>query len=227
MASKFASKIKAYDEIFGHIPLDAEERMLYLLSKLKFREKELPVIEKFYKKLKSMKTTSYSFILYLVPEPTPRPRTSSRTHTFYVKGAKENHNLFKEIMNTIGDVPIITTPTQIEIVSYLPTPKSMNRLETFFAEIGLIKPVSIPDWDNLAKAYCDMIQKNLIINDSLIWSGSSIKRYSIKPRIEMTLTFDKAYDCKFNRDRIEKSVFYQAEDRSKFDTSLRTILHLK
>ena len=105
-------------------------------------------------------------------------------------------------------------------------PSAMNRYERFFAELGYIKPLSVPDWDNLAKTYTDMVQKGLILNDSLIWKGESIKFYSVKPRIDLSITYTKSYDCTYNRKHVEKSQFYLAEDKERFDSSLRTVLSL-
>lgn len=226
MAS-FKQKTELYKKTYGKVPEDYDDRMLLLLEHLRFREKELPFIKEMHKKLLNMKTEKLRFVLYLIPEPTPRPRTTFNTRTFYVKGAKDNNDLFAEIMGAIEDMYLITTATKITVENYLPTPSGMNRFERFFSELGLVKALTTPDWDNLAKAYCDMIQKNLIINDSLIWSGTSIKKYSIKPRIDLTIEFDKNYDCTFNRKKVELSKYYLQENRSRFNESLKTILKLQ
>lgn len=215
-----------YDEKYSGIPSEEEERIKYLFNLLNFRKKDLKIINKFYSALNEITTSSYKFILYLIPEASPRPRYSFRFHKFYVKNARKNNELFSEIVNTVGNLPMITTATKINIDSYLPTPKTMNKFEKYFAEIGLIKPVSIPDWDNLAKTYSDMIQKNIIINDMIIWSGISTKHYSIKPRIEITVTYDNSYDCNYNRKKIEKSKSYLDLYKDKFNTELNTVLDL-
>ena len=72
--------------------------------------------------------------------------------------------------------------------------------------MGFIYPVSKPDWDNLAKAYCDMIEGTLIYNDSLVIDGRSRKRYSIKPRIEITLSYMEDFDSQFNKNKIKGKV---------------------
>lgn len=220
-------KIEEYEKIYGDVPSDERERLHYLLQQLKFRVSELPFIDDMYKKLQKMKKETYRFILYLIPEPSPRPRTSGRTHKFYVKGAKDNNTLFYEILQLIEELPLITTSTEIKLVSYLPTPKSMNRFEKFFAELGYVHALTIPDFDNLAKTYCDMIQKNLLINDSLIWKGESVKFYSIKPRIDLQISFFESYDCTYNRKRMESSKVYMEEDKTRFDQALETVLRLE
>lgn len=216
-----------YAKMFGNIPDDYEERMGLLLQTLNFKERELPFIEEAHKKLLKMKTEKLRFVLYMVPEPTPRPRTSFGSRRFYVKGAKDNNDLFGEIMGAIEQIPIITTACKVSITNYIPTPSGMNRFERFFAELGLLRATSTPDWDNLAKAYCDMVQKNLLLNDSLIWNGGSVKYYSIKPRIDLTFEYDESYDCTFNRRKVESSKYYQETDKDRFDQSLKTVLKLK
>lgn len=218
-------KAEKYKQLYGDIPEENDTRMEYLLEFLKFRESELPFIKRMVKHLKNIKTRTYSFTLYLVPEPTPRPRVSA-TGIFYVKGAKDNYKLFNEIIQTAGNYPLITTATKLDLISYLPTPRSMNRFEKYFAELGLVNAVSIPDWDNLAKTYSDMIQKNLILNDNLIYDGRSRKFYSIKPRIELKVEFQLAYDCTYNRKKIETSRFYSEADATRFVQQLDTVLDL-
>lgn len=215
-----------YNSRFGDIPSEEDERMNYLLKSLNFKKDDFGFIDKMYRLLKSVSYNTYKFTLYLTPEACPRPRYSKKFHSFYVKGAKENQQLFREIVNVVGGLPTITTATKIKIVSYLPTPSAMNRFEKYFAELGLVHALSIPDWDNLAKTYCDMIQNNLLINDSLIWSGKSVKYYSIKPRIEMEVSYAEAYDCTFNRKRIQSSRQYNELIQNRFETELDTVLEL-
>lgn len=215
-----------YNSRFGDIPSEEDERVNYLLKSLNFKKDDFRFIDKMYRLLKSISYNTYKFTLYLTPEACPRPRYSKKFHSFYVKGAKENQQLFREIVNVVGGLPTITTATKIKIVSYLPTPSAMNRFEKYFAELGLVHALSIPDWDNLAKTYCDMIQNNLLINDSLIWSGKSMKYYSIKPRIEMEVSYAEAYDCTFNRKRIQSSRQYNDLIQDRFETELETVLEL-
>lgn len=215
-----------YNSRFGDIPSEEDERVNYLLKSLNFKKDDFRFIDKMYRLLKSISYNTYKFTLYLTPEACPRPRYSKKFHSFYVKGAKENQQLFREIVNVVGGLPTITTATKIKIVSYLPTPSAMNRFEKYFAELGLVHALSIPDWDNLAKTYCDMIQNNLLINDSLIWSGKSMKYYSIKPRIEMEVSYAEAYDCTFNRKRIQSSRQYNELIQDRFETELETVLEL-
>ena len=80
----------------------------------------------------------------------------------------------------------------------------MTKSEQILAEMGLIRPISKPDWDNLGKSYSDMIQGVLIQDDSLIIEGVSRKFYSAKPRVEITIEYLKDFDSKFNENKIIK-----------------------
>lgn len=220
-------KLCEYKKLYSHLPDNKKDLLVYLIKELKFSYKDIPKINSIYKNFINRKTEKLSFVLYLVPEPTPRPRTSFRTKVFYVRQSGENHALFTEIVNEVGNLPIITTACKYRLNSYLPTPQAMNKYEKFFAELGLIQAESVPDWDNLGKAYSDMIQKNLLLNDSLIVDGRSVKYYSIKPRIEVEIEYFKDYSCTFTRRKIENSKFYQDTDIERVDTAMETILRRK
>jgi Holliday junction resolvase RusA-like endonuclease len=154
------------------------------------------------KRINSLKWKTISYTIYLIPKATPRPR-SGKNGIFYVKGASDNKKFFKNYVKD-QDIPLIVTPTKFYCTSYLPIPKSMNSVEKILAEMGFIYPTSKPDWDNLAKAYCDMIQDLLLYDDSLVVEGSSKKRYSIKPRIEITIKYLEDFDAQFNKNKILK-----------------------
>lgn len=192
---------KEYNERYGDIPKDNLSRFDYLLStvnlgrtKNKFSDEVSRILNIEWKKI--------NFTIYLLPKATPRPR-SGRNGIFYVKGAKDNKKYFQKFMEK-QDIDIITTPTKFYCTSYFPIPNSMNAVEKVCAEMGLIRPTSKPDWDNVAKAYCDMCQGFLIYDDSLIVEGVSKKYYSVKPRIEISIEYMVDYDSAFNKKKILK-----------------------
>ena len=57
------------------------------------------------------------------------------------------------------------------------------------AEIGLDRPITKPDFDNIAKLYSDMYNSNVWLDDCLTIRGSVDKFYSILPRVEIDLRF--------------------------------------
>ena len=172
---------KDYKELYGDIPSDYDGRMDYLLDTIKPQKFKESVYD-YIGRINKIKWKTISFTIYLLPKATPRPRSGSNG-IFYVKGASDNKKIFK---------------------CYFPIPKSMKGIEKVAAELGFIRPISKPDWDNVGKTYCDMIQDLLIYDDSFIIEGTTKKFYSIKPRIEITLSYMEDFDSDFNRNKILK-----------------------
>jgi Holliday junction resolvase RusA-like endonuclease len=90
----------------------------------------------------------------------------------------------------------------------------MSIKEKIAAELDIIHNVSEPDWDNLGKAYCDMVQSVLVSNDSIVYRGSVMKHYSVLPRIEVTIRFMTSYDCKYNKRKIENRKSFKENDKT-------------
>ena len=190
---------KEYNKLYGDIPKYNNERIDYLLKDTNLKRNKLKVYDEI-QRINSIKWKKKSFTLYIIPKATPRPR-SGKNGIFYVKGASDNKKFFKEFIKD-KELEIINTPCKIECISYLPISKSINSVNKILAELGFIRPISKPDWDNLAKAYCDMIQGYLLEDDALIIEGTSKKYYSIKPRVEITIEWMESFDCKYNKDKI-------------------------
>lgn len=184
---------------FVDIPESLEDRIELL--KASMTEKSFLKFEEA-KSLFSPKWETIKFVFYLVPKATPRPRLGQRG-VFYVKGARDNKEFFKEYIKD-KDLDVIMTATKFDCKTYFPTPSSMKKYERLLAEIGIIRPLSKPDWDNVGKSYCDMIQGLLLYDDSLVIEGTSSKFYSIKPRVEITLSWMVGYDSDFNRKKFDR-----------------------
>ena len=137
---------KDYQERYGNIPNDNNERFLYMLNSMRLTPRMKHDIQSQKQNIKKIKWHSLDFIIYLLPKATPRPRHNGRNNIFYVTGAKENKDIFKSIITKYKNVNIITTPCKFTCVSYLPIPKSMSNKERILAELGLIRPISKPDW---------------------------------------------------------------------------------
>ena len=192
---------KEYNKLFGDIPKDYEGRLEYLINRMDLSRLKEPVY-KYMKKIRDIRWKEISYTIYLLPQATPRPR-SGRNGIFYVKGAKDNKKLFQKYLID-QDIDLITTPCKFTCINYFPIPNSMTNIEKIAAELGLIRPISKPDWDNVGKTYCDMIQDLIIYDDSLIIEGVSKKFYSIKPRIEITISYMEDYDSNYNKKKIIK-----------------------
>jgi Holliday junction resolvase RusA-like endonuclease len=184
---------------YGNIKDNYNERLDYLLNNTKLINKD---VYNEISRISSITWNKLSYIIYLLPKGTPRPRCGKHG-VFYVKDAKKYKKLFEDFAK-VNDITLITTPTKFHCISYLPIPTTMKPVDKVLAELGFIRPTSKPDWDNLAKCYCDMIQDILLYDDSLIIEGSSKKFYSVKPRIEVYIEYMNDYDCDFNRNKINR-----------------------
>ena len=194
---------KEYNDLYGDIPRDYEGRLDYMINQMKLNRLKEP-ISQYIERIRNIKWKTISYTIYLLPKATPRPR-SGKNGIFYVKGAKDNKKFFEHYIDN-GDIQLITTPVKFTCISYLPIPSSMSSIEKIGAELGFVRPISKPDWDNVGKTYCDMIQDLLIYDDSLIIEGVSKKYYSVKPRIEITIKYMEDFDSDFNRKKIERNI---------------------
>ena len=180
---------KEYLEDYGEIPKDTIGRLQYLISTFKslkpFKGK---IINRINEALHA-EWEELSYVIYLVPKATPRPRASFSSRVFYVRGASDNKKLFKQLMKD-KDYDMIYTPCEFYCTTYHPIPKSMNNVEQVLAELGFIRPTSKPDFDNLAKTYSDMIQGILLFDDAYIIKGVS----------------EKDFDSVYNKKKIERKV---------------------
>lgn len=193
-----------YEEKYGHIPDTKEDILQYIQDNFKINNEKY-LAEK--KKIESIKWREIKFTIPLVPKASSRPRYSFTAQHFYVPHAAKNKRLIEKYIDYNG---IIYTKTQIDITTYLPIPKSsMKAHEILLAEEGLIEPINTPDWDNLSKTYCDMIQGILIINDNIITRGMLEKKFSLKPRIEITLRYQETFDSDFNKKRMSNTKAYK------------------
>ena len=196
--------IREYDEKYGLVPTDKEERLKFLMSQAKNAEKTFAPVDGEIKRIQGIKWKTVKYVIYLIPKASPRPRRSLNGH-FYVNGAADNKRFFKNFYKETLNIPIIDTPCKFYCDSYLPIPSDMSLVNQVLAELGLIRPVKKPDFDNLAKTYSDMTQGVLLFDDALIIEGISRKWYSCKPRIEITFKYMEDFDSDFNKKKILKT----------------------
>ena len=196
--------LEEYEKEYGDIPRDKEKILNYLIDNTDIKRQKKNVLDEI-TRISNIKWKTFHFTIFMLPKATPRPRYTSKGHMFYVKETSNNKKSFYEAMKN-SDFPIITTPMEFCCTSYLPIPKSMNKVDKILAELGFIRPISKPDFDNLAKTYADMIQGIVMIDDALIVEGTSRKYYSCKPRIEIIIKYMDGYDCDYNKKKIERQV---------------------
>jgi Holliday junction resolvase RusA-like endonuclease len=202
--------LKNYNEKYGDIPKQFNERIIFLLDFFKISDKNLIKVKEKINRYKQCEWYSIDLIINFVPKATPRARTSKFAKHFYVSDASSNSKLMEQfVKNNLQEYPIITTACKFYCKTYFPTPVSqMSKEDILLSELGVIHNMSKPDWDNLGKTYSDMIQKHLILDDSNIIDGRVQKFYSIKPRIEIHIEFMEKYDSKYNKKRVESRKQY-------------------
>lgn len=202
-----AQKKKEYDNKYGGIPIDYEERLNWMIDKYHLSPSKMnEILTKRQAMLSNLFFYDYNVIELLEePEGASRPRVrilrvnynklaiQDRTMVHvYVPGASEDHQymrrLVDEELNQLDN--LITTPCDIEYNIFIKTPRAASITDTFLCEIGLIRPPFCkPDWDNLGKKYSDMFNQNIWLDDTLVIDGSVHKYYSILPRVEIKLRY--------------------------------------
>lgn len=200
-------KAVLYEEKYSHIPRDYNQRLSWLYDQLNL---DHSICSQILLKRDMMMDTLYytelKIILYEEPEGSPRPRfrlvnrynlanqaltNPTFVHVYSITGAADNrfmHRLMTE--NEFYQLEhLIYTPCDILIDMYFKTPSQYNRIDTVLSEIGLIRPITKPDWDNGGKKYSDMFNANVWLDDKLVIDGTVRKFYSVLPRVEITLNY--------------------------------------
>jgi len=193
------------EALYGSIPEEYTTRILSLMRELKINSKDLDNIRLGIKRIRGIKTYKIDFVFYFLPQATPRARSNRFTKVFYVKKNIDYGELFRIFIEECTDIDFkIVTPCKFICRTFSPIPNNMSKVEKVLSELELIPYISKPDWDNLGKTYSDMVQKHFILDDSLIYDGRTIKKYSSKPRVEISIEFFSEYDSNYNRKKVEK-----------------------
>jgi Holliday junction resolvase RusA-like endonuclease len=77
---------------------------------------------------------------------------------------------------------------QVNVVFYLPIPKTWKQDKRALAMQGKIRPTSKPDTDNLLKGLCDAANKIVWNDDAAVVDMNCSKWYSANPRIEIEVS---------------------------------------
>ena len=199
-------KLAEYEDQYGHIPKDYRERLEYLYNELNINEAlETRILEERQKFIDSTYYETIRMIFYEIPEHTPRPRArfiNTKNAFSNINGAsgfiqiysitgRENKDFMKmytkEHLSHLEQ--LICTPCDVEYRTYFPTPNSFSKTDKFLAEIGIIRPISKPDFDNIEKSYSDAFSGNVWIDDVVVIDATLRKYYSILPRVEIDLKY--------------------------------------
>ena len=190
---------------YKYISSDFIQRVIDFLDENPFTNKDNKTFDDELKRLLTIGENTIKIVLDIIPEATPRPRLSIKSGTFYVKNSKSNNEFLRAIVLENRDIlHIVNTQCSFIVNNFFPIPSDFSKVSTLIAELGLIRPITKPDWDNLGKTYSDMIQKWIIADDSLIVDGESHKYYSLKPRVEIIIKYKLDFDCNHNKRLIIK-----------------------
>lgn len=201
------AKEEEYEKKYSHIPIDFNERLSWLYDELKITDTQAyEILHQRDLMLSSLSYYDAMIVLYEVPEGTPRPRfrivnrknlsnmamaNSEFVHVYSLTG-HEDQVFMKRLMTEEefkGLDNMICTPCVVDICTYFKTPSYFNKTQTILAEIGLERPITKPDWDNLEKRYSDMFNANIWLDDTLVIDGSIHRFYSVLPRVEIRLRY--------------------------------------
>ena len=213
-------KINNYEEEYQHL--------------FKNKNNELELIETFFKEngydlekamdkgreraLKILKNRTYKNIkitLYEEPFKTERGRVG-RFKNIYSPNAADNHKYLEEKLlaqsERIEDVMklltnIVTTPAEILVNAFLPVPKVKKKhaYEILLMLSGILKVYKDPDYDNIGKAYTDMLNSTLIIDDKIFYKGTINKYYAILPKVEIIVSYQEKHDSESIFEGLQKT----------------------
>lgn len=213
------TKMLEYENKYAGIPKTYRERLEYLYDKLNITEsKARKILELRQSMINSFYYDTISFVLYEVPAGKERPRfrvlsknqliggainNPNYIHVYSLSGY-EDHLYMKRLVSNNEFILLdqkLCTPVYAEFISYFPTPKSYSNEKIFLAEIGLDRPLSKPDFDNIEKKYADMFNGIIWLDDIFVVDGIIRKFYSVLPRIEIRLHFmNQVYNkAQYNR----------------------------
>ena len=218
-------KAKLYESKYSEIPRDYIERLSWMYDKYHItKAKAEEILRAKYQILSSLYySDDILVVLYEEPEGSPRPRARYVNKTNLTSYAKSDPGYIqvysltgasdrKFMKRLIDDNDLmkldhlICTPCDVEYNTFSKTPSSYNTINTFLSEVGIIRPISKPDFDNMEKKYADMYNGNVWIDDALVQDAAIHKYYSILPRVEIRLKFLNLLYTKYQYEIIKKRV---------------------
>ena len=118
-----------------------------------------------------------------------RPRFNRATGRAYTpeKTARFEDRLALAAQLAMRGRPLLDGPLQLLFMAFIEVPASWSVRKKAKALGGEIYPTGRPDWENLAKTI-DALNKIVWVDDSLIVTATVHKRYSDRPRTEISVS---------------------------------------
>lgn len=127
-----------------------------------------------------------SFTVQGVPCGKGRPRVYSR-HAVTPEKTREYEKLVQQSYISQGGKKLHGC-IEMRVTAFYAIPKNTPKWQRPLMTAGLIRPVKVPDWDNVGKIIADALNKVAYDDDAMIVDGMVRKFYSDEPRVEVTMT---------------------------------------
>lgn len=126
-----------------------------------------------------------SVIIVIPDKPVPkgRPRYTRQGRCYTPKQTLQAEQLVKAVALTqLGSIRL-QGALGLELLTVFPVPVSWSKKKRAAALRGEIRPACKPDFDNLAKLYCDALNGLLWEDDKQVVDGRCIKCYGVDPAV--------------------------------------------
>lgn len=122
----------------------------------------------------------------LPPKPKSRPRLTRYGHAYTPSETRAYEEAVRTICKTKIKSPL-KGAVRIDIIFYLPIPKSWSQTKKAKAIDGEIRPTARPDIDNLVKAILDSLNGGIGYNDDSQIVELHVEEWYGEPRTEIEL----------------------------------------
>ncbi len=119
-----------------------------------------------------------------LPIPWKRPGYAKRgSHIFVYDQQKKEKAQTKWLLRGQYGGAILTVPIHMNIIFYLPIPKSTSKKKRREMNLGLISAMHKPDVDNLVKFYMDCMTDVIYMDDAQVVDLHAQKKYADNPHV--------------------------------------------
>ena len=116
-----------------------------------------------------------------------RPRIGRYGNVYTPQKTKDYEELIRqEYIRNFGERRT-NAPVSIEIIAYFEIPKSWSKKKKEQACLGIIKPTTKPDIDNITKTILDALNGVAYEDDKQVVYCSILKWYSIEPKVAINI----------------------------------------
>ena len=129
------------------------------------------------------------FVVDGIPVPKMRPRVTYSGHAYTPEKTKVFESRVKDAaMQAMGGCEPLRGAVRLDVRQYFPIPVSWPKQKRQDALNGGLAHTVKPDADNVYKSVADALNGVAYVDDVQVVSGGFTKRYSERPRVEITVT---------------------------------------